>query len=315
MVIRSKVKKNQTDASELPYQLTKDGKALKKWWLPMSKVVIPDGVERISSKAFSEKVSSAIRTLVIPDSVKDVPDYTFASFRNLEEVDCPENINPGAFFGLDIVKEFADEDSFLMHGSVLKRYYGKDKKVVIPDRVTSIGWYAFSDCTNLTSITIPSSVTSIERGAFYKCKSLTSITIPNSVTSIGDVAFSDCRGLTSVMIGSSVTSIGSWAFDDCTGLTSITIPDSVTSIERGAFYNCSSLTSITIPNSVTSIGFRAFDGCTKLNKVKYLGQGNMLDNVEIGEHNEDLIDAYKASNNISDDADQEGEESEGLVTV
>ena len=41
--------------------------------------------------------------------------------------------------------------------------------------MASIGWYAFEDCTSLTSITIPDSVTSIEADAFYRCTSLTSI--------------------------------------------------------------------------------------------------------------------------------------------
>ena len=35
--------------------------------------------------------------------------------------------------------------------------------------VTSIGNYAFYDCTGLTQVTIPNSVTSIGGGAFYHC--------------------------------------------------------------------------------------------------------------------------------------------------
>ena len=70
--------------------------------------------------------------------------------------------------------------------------------VVIPENVTysgtrysitSIGDYAFYECTGLTSITIPNSVTSIGSYAFCDCTGLTSVTIPNSVTSIGDCAF------------------------------------------------------------------------------------------------------------------------------
>ena len=72
--------------------------------------------------------------------------------------------------------------------------------------VTSIGRYAFSDCSELTSVTIPDSVTSIGSSAFYNCSGLTSVTIPNSVTSIGGEAFSGCSGLTSVTIPDSVTS-------------------------------------------------------------------------------------------------------------
>lgn len=46
----------------------------------------------------------------------------------------------------------------------------------IPDGVTSIGSYAFSDCMSLTSVTIPNSVTSIGGFAFYNCTGLPNIT-------------------------------------------------------------------------------------------------------------------------------------------
>ena len=127
--------------------------------------------------------------------------------------------------------------------------------------VTSIGDWAFSYCTGLTSITIPNSVTSIGNYTFFGCSGLTSVTIPNSVTSIGDFAFYDCCSLTSITIPNSVTSIGNGAFSGCSGLTSITIPNSVTSIGELAFDGCSGLTSVTIPNSVTSIGDYVLNRC------------------------------------------------------
>ena len=120
------------------------------------------------------------------------------------------------------------------------------KTVVIEDGVTSIGNYAFSDCSSLTSITIPDSVTSIGYYAFFYCTSLTSITISDSVTSIGNYAFFYCRSLTSITIPDSVTSIGNYAFSNCTNLTSIKIPSSVTSMDSKAFYNCSSLKTISL---------------------------------------------------------------------
>ena len=133
---------------------------------------------------------------------------------------------------------------------------------------TSIGDYAFCNCTELTSIEIPNSVTSIGNDAFYDCSGLTSVVIGNSVTSIGSSAFSDCTGLTSITIPNSVTIIGYNAFYNCSGLTSVVIDNSVTSIGDRAFYGCSGLTSITIPNSVTSIGSSAFSDCTGLASVE-----------------------------------------------
>ncbi len=72
---------------------------------------------------------------------------------------------------------------------------GKNGQYIIPDSVTSIDNYAFSDCKNLTSITIPDSVTTIGDSAFSGCSSLQNIDVPAGVTSIGDDAFSYCTVL------------------------------------------------------------------------------------------------------------------------
>jgi hypothetical protein len=73
------------------------------------------------------------------------------------------------------------------------------ESIRLPNDVTSIDDFSFSDCSDLTSVTIPNSVTSIGKWAFWKCNSLLSLTIPNSVTSIGDWAFSGCDGLTTIV--------------------------------------------------------------------------------------------------------------------
>ncbi len=141
--------------------------------------------------------------------------------------------------------------------------------VTIPSSVTSIDVRAFYECSGLTRVTIPNSVTSIGIQAFWNCSTLMSVPIPTSVTSIGVMAFYVCSGLTSVDIPNSVDSIGASAFEGCTGLTSVVIGNSVTSIENWTFYDCTGLTSITIPNSVTSIGYPVFPSSIK--KVIWLG--------------------------------------------
>ena len=124
---------------------------------------------------------------------------------------------------------------------------------------------------DIPSINIPNNITSIGRWAFYNCSSLTSITIPNSVTKIDDFAFYGCSSLTSIIIPNNVTNISYGAFSGCSSLTSITIPNSVTEIGEWAFCRCSSLTSITIPNSVTKIKSDVFYSCDNLKEIKYTG--------------------------------------------
>ena len=43
------------------------------------------------------------------------------------------------------------------------------KRIIIGDSVTTIGNYAFADCSSLTSVTIPNSVTTISNEAFSEC--------------------------------------------------------------------------------------------------------------------------------------------------
>ena len=163
--------------------------------------------------------------------------------------------------------------------------------VVIPEsviynsniyRVTSIGSYAFCECTGLTSITIPNSVTRIGKSAFSSCLGLTSITIPNRVTTIGGSAFENCTGLTKVItedldawckisFGNASANPLCYAHHlyniDDTEITDVTIPSEMTSVGAYQFYGSEGLKSISIPKNVASIGTSAFDGCTALTSV------------------------------------------------
>ena len=148
--------------------------------------------------------------------------------------------------------------------------------------VTSIGKWAFANCSRLTGVTIPSSVVSIGNNAFYNCASLTAVTIPRGVTAVEADTFRECGSLKSVDIPDSVTIIRASAFYGCGSLSSVIIPDGVTAIEGAAFYNCTNLAGVTIPSSVTSIGMEAFSYCENLTDVYYGGSGEQWARIDFG---------------------------------
>ncbi len=253
----------------------------------ITNVIVSHDVVDIPYNAFSGSSSSrpsALTTVLLPETLQSIGDYSFQYCGNLISITIPEgvtSIGELAFDGCDSL-QFNEYENGLYLGNEENPYlYLADTKITdfetfsINSKCKIIGSYAFRDCRSLTSIIIPSSVVSIGSSAFRYCSSLTSITIPSSVTSIGSYVFSGCISLTSITLPSSVTSIGDSAFSGCSSLTSITIPSSVVSIRSSAFIGCNSLTSITIPSSVTSIGGMAFFGCYKLVEVYNLSNLNI----------------------------------------
>lgn len=176
--------------------------------------------------------------ITIPASVTSIGRIAFNNCKNLTEI----NVAPGN------TAYHAEENCLIETGSKTLIKGFNDSVIPTDGSVTSIGEYAFKDCTGLTSISLPDSITSIGASAFYGCKNMTSITIPDSLTSIG-----------------------SEAFNGCTSLTSITIPDGVTAIYGSTFKYCNKLASISIPCSVTSIGNSAFWNCFSLISINYVG--------------------------------------------
>ncbi len=71
--------------------------------------------------------------------------------------------------------------------------------------VTSIGNYAFSNCSGLLTIALPDSLASIGSEAFSGCSSLRDIVVPESVGQIGSRAFANCNALRIVSLGNQLT--------------------------------------------------------------------------------------------------------------
>lgn len=155
------------------------------------------------------------------------------------------------------------------------KYYSGD--VVIPSeitvanttyQVTRIGDGAFSDCTQLTSITLPETVVSIGYNAFYNASQLKKIEFTGSHISLDFGAFDGCNQLGEVIFHGQLTKMDPRAFRYCYALESITIPGGFTRIEGSSFAGCTNLKQISIPEGVTYIGEQTFEGCSSLTSIQ-----------------------------------------------
>ena len=143
----------------------------------------------------------------------------------------------------------------------------KITSVVIENGVTSIGNYAFEDCSALKMLDIPQSVTEIGSKAFRACSALTSLALPETVNRIGNTAFQGCSNLETINIPSGVKLIEKDTFHGCEKLNDVTIPAGVTLIGNSAFKACKTFRNINIPKGVTKIDYFAFEDCTQLETV------------------------------------------------
>ena len=79
--------------------------------------------------------------------------------------------------------------------------------IVLPNRITRIGWDAFENCRSLETVVMSSNVTQIERFAFQNCAKLSSIDIPEGVETVGAFTFSGCGSLETVSLPTSLETI------------------------------------------------------------------------------------------------------------
>ncbi len=145
------------------------------------------------------------------------------------------------------------------------------KKVVVNKGVTYLGTGAFTNCTNLTSVSLPTGLQELGAGVFRDCSKLTSVTIPSGVTSVSGDLFYGCTALQTVSLPDSLTVFGGCTFMNCTSLTSVRLPASARAVNWQMFKNCTKLTTVTIPRAISVIDANAFNGCTALKTVNFGG--------------------------------------------
>ena len=243
--------------------VTSIGEGAFSWCSELTSVTIPNSVTSIGGGAFSW--CSSLMSLNIPDSVTSIGKALLIDTRSLTTETVLYSITSINVDGKNDYYKSIDGNLYSKDGTTLIQYaLGKtDTEFTINDNVTGLGDYAFSYCSNLTSVMIPDSVTNLGGMSggyvFYHCNNLLEINVSNEheyLTSIdGDLYNKKGTILKRFATGKSVANI----------------TESTTVIDWYAFNGCNNLTDIIIPNSVTSFGVAAFSDCISLTNITFKG--------------------------------------------
>lgn len=203
-------------------------------------VRIESGITYIGQYAFAgraygnNKLSAAIESVVMADTVEEIADYAFFYCTNLSSVtlsDSLQNIGNNTFA----------EDVNL-------------KEIIFPESLRLINSRAFQDC-NIEQITIPDD-TIIKYGAFNYNKLLTKLDVGENCT-LHRAAFGECSSLVDVNLGEGCVfddedMVTPGPFYECKSLESINLPNSWVLYDSDKQYNyvlqfndCEALTDIT----------------------------------------------------------------------
>lgn len=137
-------------------------------------------------------------------------------------------------------------DDFVLDGSKLVKYTGKDTTINIPDGIECIGAFAFKDNTQIENVHFHEGLLEIEESAFERCLKLRTVIFPRSLHSIGDKAFSRCFSLRTLEFNKELERIGEYSFSFCEDLESVWVETWCESIPATAFNHCSSLRAIKV---------------------------------------------------------------------
>jgi len=241
----------------------KDKTSLIKCPAKKSSVTIPATVHTIPYYAFFDCVD--IKTLSIPASVEFLG--TLLNCKSLESITVDSNN-----------KNFSSDSGILYNKKkteLITCPRQKSGKVVIPDTVEEIQWYAFENCKKITDVKLPASLKTVGYMAFNDCTAMKIDKMPNNLTSVAYKAFGNCTNLKSADMPKALNDLDPFAFDGCTNLTAINIDSEnktyqsqdgvVYTNNKTATYACpNGKTSVSLSGGVKTIGNCSFSGCKKL---------------------------------------------------
>lgn len=148
-------------------------------------LVIPEGVTQVDNSAFFG--CKKLKTVKIGNGVKEL-DSAFANCSELTTVELPSSLEKlfGTFEGCSSLQQINLPDGLKEIGG-----FGKSgiKEITLPDSVTKVYKYAFSNCKDLEKINLNSNISELEKKVFFGCEKLKTINGGAHITSIGDQCF------------------------------------------------------------------------------------------------------------------------------
>ena len=222
---------------------------------------------KVTGENFLNEAAKAY--LKLPDHMVAGKDKLYTIENNAPQNSCGANLTWNLTDGELVIEGTGAMYDFEAGTAPWYAYKDEIVKLTIKSGVTSVGHYAFNECSKIADVVIPNGVTSLGTHAFGYCDGLTVVSLPQSVKTIGWSAFYTCRNLKTVNLSEGVTRIGEYSFADCGNLSVFNIPEGVTEIGQWAFRNCS-FTSLILPSTLKAIQSYAFFDCNKLTSLTCL---------------------------------------------
>lgn len=173
-------------------------------------------------------------------------------------------IGERAFEDTLLVKQ--EEKGLKVFGNIVFSAAGCAGELMVPEGVTGIAPFAFSENRGITSVVLPQSLAWIGEGAFWACRRLREINFPENLCEIGARAFEKCSSLGEIHLAAGT--LGAAAFAYCTSLTKAVL-SGVSVLPGRLFEGCASL-QICICDCAARIREHCFSGCSGLRIFDFL---------------------------------------------